>query len=326
MDLMSPARLRQLQERLRELRATAPRVQRFGRNEVGRDFVVGDIHGAFDSVLAAMNEARFDKARDRLFSVGDLIDRGPGSARASRFLQQPYVHANAGNHEVDLVDYYLEEDENEQNADKMVELLARMNLNGMAWLSTTGPEERAKLLEQFAQLPYVMEIDTPRGTVGLVHAEVPIGMDWRTFIAKIEARDEATTESCLTGRQRVRTGNRDGVPGVGRVFAGHDVRWDGAERLGNCYMIDTGGVFATLPQFERGALTLADMVCTTGVLTAAPRPAQGSPHVRVLGRGFAIGQRAPVAPFGDYARRANGAAGAGDQLDAEADGQAAPRP
>ncbi len=80
--------------------------KKLARNERGCDFVVGDIHGAFDLVLRAMDKARFDPAVDRLLSVGDLIDRGDGSHRCARFLAQPYVHAVRGNHEDMLLDLY----------------------------------------------------------------------------------------------------------------------------------------------------------------------------------------------------------------------------
>ena len=48
-------------------------------NKVGRDFVVGDVHGMFDRVAQALTKVQFNPSRDRLFSVGDLIDRGPQS-------------------------------------------------------------------------------------------------------------------------------------------------------------------------------------------------------------------------------------------------------
>ena len=57
-------------------------VAHFETNRLGRDFVVGDLHGMFDHLRALMAEVGFDGDRDRLFSVGDLVDRGPGSARA----------------------------------------------------------------------------------------------------------------------------------------------------------------------------------------------------------------------------------------------------
>jgi len=45
-------------------------------NKKGRDFVCGDIHGCFDQLEEKLSQVNFDKSTDRLFCVGDLIDRG----------------------------------------------------------------------------------------------------------------------------------------------------------------------------------------------------------------------------------------------------------
>ena len=82
---------------------TGPLVRRFAANLVGRDFVVGDLHGAFDLLDAAMDRVGFDPECDRLFGVGDLVDRGPDSARALDLLRKPYVHSVLGNHDYDFV-------------------------------------------------------------------------------------------------------------------------------------------------------------------------------------------------------------------------------
>ena len=72
-------------------------------NPAGRDFVAGDLHGHFDTLEHALGELRFDPDRDRLFSVGDLIDRGPRSADALQWLASGRILAVRGNHEQMLV-------------------------------------------------------------------------------------------------------------------------------------------------------------------------------------------------------------------------------
>jgi len=53
-------------------------------NTTGKDFVVGDLHGCYDLLESLLGAVSFDKSKDRLFSVGDLIDRGPNSLRCLR--------------------------------------------------------------------------------------------------------------------------------------------------------------------------------------------------------------------------------------------------
>lgn len=76
-----------------------PPVLKLPKNTKGRDFVVGDIHGAFDLLDKALEEVGFDPAKDRLISVGDLIDRGKNSRRCLDYLEQPWFYALRGNHE-----------------------------------------------------------------------------------------------------------------------------------------------------------------------------------------------------------------------------------
>jgi len=74
-------------------------VARYGINTTGRDFVVGDIHGMFPALEELLASVEFDGDRDRLFSVGDLVDRGPLSKHAPDWLAHPWFIACRGNHE-----------------------------------------------------------------------------------------------------------------------------------------------------------------------------------------------------------------------------------
>lgn len=79
--------------------------QRFPTNPSGRDFVVGDLHGCLDLLQAQLERVGFDTGCGRLFSVGDLVDRGPDSMGCLRLLREPWFHAVRGNHEDMLLDY-----------------------------------------------------------------------------------------------------------------------------------------------------------------------------------------------------------------------------
>ena len=62
-------------------------------------WLVGDLHGCFACLMAALRERRFDPYQDLLLSVGDLIDRGPQSAQCLDLLRYRWVCAVRGNHE-----------------------------------------------------------------------------------------------------------------------------------------------------------------------------------------------------------------------------------
>lgn len=273
------------------MNTSASRVLRLEANQVGRDFVIGDIHGAYDLVLEAMRKVEFNKTCDRLFSVGDLIDRGPDSHRCLKFLQQPYVYAIRGNHEQMLIDMHADGEPHEA----VVEWMSARN--GFGWWKTTPQTTRDQILDAVKALPLAIEIQTLRGTVGLIHAEIPPGMSWPTFLSRIERGDEKVIETCLEGRDRYRARDEGGVPGVGRVFVGHTVHWGGATRYGNVYAIDTGAVFGHLGIKDKGSLTMAKLAVSTGILSAPPPREVSLVDIRIAEDG-----EAETRPFGQYAK------------------------
>lgn len=238
-------------------------IHRYPVNTTGRDFVVGDIHGAYDLLWHAMKRIGFQRQCDRLFCVGDLIDRGPESARVAAFLAQPYVHAVRGNHEDMLLQ--LHEDGTFPDLSAASWLLKQ---NGMTWWPDTPRPQKEAILAALRDLPIAIEVDTPRGTVGIVHAEVPAGLSWPEFLRHIERNDSTTRETALWGRDRILGHDETGVRGVGRVFVGHTVLWGDARRFGNVYAVDTGAIFSVIRDKPDARLTLMNLQHRTESLSA----------------------------------------------------------
>lgn len=257
-------------------------VERYQANTNGRDFVVGDIHGAFTLLLSAMSSLEFNPKVDRIFSVGDLIDRGEESARVARFLAQPYVHAVRGNHEDMLIQLHADGNFPEFTTEHWM-----VQKNGLGWWIDTPMEQKQEILAAIRKLPIVIEVETLRGKVGILHAEVQSGLNWQEFIARIEVGDESVTENALWGRSRINANDISGVEGIGRVMVGHTPQWGGAKRFGNIYAIDTGAIFAQVNKDEEANLTMMNLLHTTAVLSIP------SPLLNILNE--------PVQyPFGNY--------------------------
>ena len=162
-------------------------VQRCDRNSRGRDFVVGDIHGCFDELRQALDDVDFHPETDRLFSVGDLIDRGPQSIESIDWLANPWFHACLGNHEAMVL----------QSAHDDVVLQGWMWIVGGDWWFELDTETRMTYIAAFRQLPTAMEIETTRGRVGIVHADVPETLTWQAFLDALESGDETAREIAL---------------------------------------------------------------------------------------------------------------------------------
>ncbi|ACK78677.1 metallophosphoesterase [Acidithiobacillus ferrooxidans] len=88
-----------------------PTVIHHAVNAQGRDFIVGDLHGCRSMLDALLGHAGFDTARDRLFSVGDLVDRGPDSMACLDLLLEPWFYPVLGNHDAMLMAWILKDDQ-----------------------------------------------------------------------------------------------------------------------------------------------------------------------------------------------------------------------
>lgn len=230
------------------------RVQRFARNTAGRDLIVGDVHGHFTKLQAALDAVGFDPARDRLFSVGDLVDRGPECDAALDWLTKPWFHPVAGNHE----DYAIRWPEGQhvggvwvRNMDPAIYLA-----NGGGWNVGNMPHVSREFADAFKVLPIAIELETEAGLIGIVHAECPCDA-WSDFVWYLEHPGlsnkvrNAVIDAAQWSRERAMALHDGIIEGVRAVVVGH-TPMENHTTLGNVHFIDTGG------WLRNGKFTLLD--------------------------------------------------------------------
>ena len=151
-------------------------VRRFKKNTSGRDFVVGDLHGCFTQLRKQLEASRFDPARDRVFAVGDLVDRGFESPAVLDIVRRYDIQSVRGNHEDSIVRWRL------CGANDSF-----IRANGGRWLLDMRGEEKSidAIVAYMAALPYAIEIETDFGLVGIVHANVPL-QSWPRTVEVLE--------------------------------------------------------------------------------------------------------------------------------------------
>ncbi|QEI04967.1 serine/threonine protein phosphatase [Pigmentiphaga aceris] len=203
-------------------------LQHHALNTRGRDIAVGDIHGRFSALASALLSIRFDTTRDRLFSVGDMVDRGPESAEVLQWLAHPWFHAVGGNHE--LLTWRRALGNPFPGVDHQV--------HGGRWLDACSAEQQLEIGQRLQALPLAFEIDTPDGPVGMVHADYPYD-DWAPMRAGRLSDDDV--HCCLWSRARFDTKYAGRVRGLRALIHGH-TPVQKTVTLGNVFFIDTSGL------------------------------------------------------------------------------------
>lgn len=214
-------------------------IQHFTKNTKGHDYVVGDIHGMFKELYKHLENIGFDFKHDRLFSVGDLCDRGAGSTDIIEWLEYPWFFPVMGNHEQFLLEY---EAEQHTKGDLL-------NMGG-AWWFSLDKKSQQYIVKSYQKLPIAIEVETDTGLVGIIHAHCPHA-DWsqlNNLFSGMHGKrmiDKAlwSTDTPL---------HNDVIKNVSAVIVGHMTQSE--YRInGNVHLIDTGAVY------ENGYFTILDL-------------------------------------------------------------------
>ena len=121
-------------------------------------YAVGDLQGCLQPLQCLLKEVAFDPAKDRLWLVGDLVNRGPQSLATLRFLyaMRDSLICVLGNHDLHLL-AVAHNRERLKKADTLQDIL--------------DAPDRDELLNWLRQQP-LLHYDAERDTL-LVHAGIP---------------------------------------------------------------------------------------------------------------------------------------------------------
>jgi serine/threonine protein phosphatase 1 len=253
----------------------APAVRKLPRNKTGRDFAAGDLHGCIDLLDEALAMADFEPGCDRLLLVGDLINRGPQSARMVELLQRQGVYSCRGNHEDMLLKWYAGGEPSEAF------LRFAQARNGFGWWADTPKSVRAEVIAAARMLPIAIEVDTECGPVGIVHADVMPDQSWDEFIGNLERGDNDARYHATWSRERAGSEASPPVEGVFRVFTGHNPIAAPVIR-GNLVAIDTGAAFGVAGDADSGALTLVDILADWSYIEVEAMRATPMNRIRII--------------------------------------------
>ena len=171
-------------------------------------YAIGDVQGCYDALRRLLDRVAFDPAVDQIWFTGDIVNRGPQSLAALRFVRELGSAATTvlGNHDLHLLAVYhgAEQLKSDDTLRPILEASDACEL--MAWL---------------CHRPLLHEDPTLPGYV-LIHAG--LAPQWDPATARAAARE---VETLLRG------GNRQGY--FDHLYGDQPERWDeeltGWERL-----------------------------------------------------------------------------------------------
>lgn len=206
-------------------------------NLLGKDYAVGDLHGCYSLLMESLKNLNFDFSRDRLFSVGDLVDRGEENIECLNLIRESWFYAVRGNHEqmmIDALPFYTE------HTQETLNYANHHCMNGGYWFTQLNQDEKEKSVEVASSLPIIMETIVDGNRIGFVHANVR--ESWNTLVESIASNNETAIVDTLWSRTRIKTKLDTHIKGIDYIFLGH-TPLDEIVTLGNCTYIDTGAVF-----------------------------------------------------------------------------------
>ena len=216
-------------------------VQRVKANRKGRDFAVGDLHGMLDAFLEALDRVAFNSTVDRIFSVGDLIDRGPRCFETLKLVEQPWFYAVRGNHEQMMLDATTAQG------------FVFWQSNGGNWILGEEGENWIKAYALASALPFAImiervEVPLKADPIVISHSDLPVTDG---LLLEESLQDDANCKRILWSRKGVLSDSNVRVKNIHAAIHGHSPI-SAVKRLGTAIYIDTGCVYG-------GPLTLLDL-------------------------------------------------------------------
>ena len=151
-------------------------------NTIGKDYVIGDLHGSYSAFENLLKNINFDKAVDRMISVGDLIDRGPDSIACMDLIREPWFYAVLANHERMMLDKffggyagnYWFANGGDWGIEAFNDYNATYNVQHRERIPSDHSMHIIDMLPLVDELPFLITVNMPAGKkYHIIHAELP---------------------------------------------------------------------------------------------------------------------------------------------------------
>ncbi len=221
------------------------KVQKMPKKLFDRTIVVGDLHGCADELLKLLDLVKFNPSKDRLISVGDIVDRGPKIHECFEIFREYKGYAVLGNHEEPFLKWRMYEKQEEwEGSNNPIDLTKRDDQKGTMKVLTEADWQWMETMPLFFRLPEFKHNPL------VVHAGLfpgrfnrPETMDPFGIIRMIRIdpkKNETLPFSAVSGEDWWEEYDRR--PGPHHVIYGHSTTKE-VRRKAHSTGLDTGGVY-----------------------------------------------------------------------------------
>lgn len=207
------------------------------RHDIGRTFIVGDIHGCYDEFIQQLDEVGFNFDEDLCIAVGDLVDRGDKSLDCFNLIYKSWFKTVRGNHEqfcLDSVKYDMEQDIKDFHI-----------RHGGEWFYKLPDDVMRKIADDINDLPVALILNRNDKKYLILHGDMPSSFknldDLKSGLESTS--QELHTNTILLGRRLIdqirKIGYVEPFGGVDQVFFGHSVVHK-VQNKANYTFLDTG--------------------------------------------------------------------------------------
>ncbi|CEK12177.1 symmetrical bis(5'-nucleosyl)-tetraphosphatase [Legionella hackeliae] len=173
------------------------------------DYAIGDVQGCYEPLQRLLEHIHFDERRDRLWFVGDLVNRGPQSLEVLRFVKQlPLTpRITLGNHDLHLLNKLFGEHPHKNADDSLHAVLAASDGEELGhWLrkqSILWHDEELEIVMCHAGIPPVWDLSEAKRYARELELTLS-GENYRDFFSQMYGNEPSCWANDLTGLTRLR--------------------------------------------------------------------------------------------------------------------------
>lgn len=173
------------------------------------DYAIGDVQGCYNSLLRLLEVIDFNDRSDRLWFVGDLVNRGPQSLAVLRFAKQLPIkpHITLGNHDLHLLSLLFDEASQMNPDDTLDDVLTAPDRDELGhWLrvqSILVYDEALNIVMSHAGI--APNFTLSKAMMHAVELETALaGNDFLDFIKGMYGNEPSVWQDDLNGIERLR--------------------------------------------------------------------------------------------------------------------------